>query len=507
MVKTGKRIIAAFLTATVVLGVCGCGEKEPEVKLDVTPGTPSYEEDRQIELAAYSGPRIGGYRYWNGHYGENENDPEGGWKGWITEEAFRDYMDCGFTYLFAGGDGYYDYDYDAQKAVGSFEESDLYPYMELAEKMGIPVVVTGKELSNITSSTDYRLSEDQKSYLAEFIADLSQYKMFKGFTFRDEPNIEMIKTFGAVKQYLDSLKSDLYYWTSFLPIYVSDLSRISIHNQDDREKAYMEYVNAVSDAVGQFTYDSYPLWKDPTKGTYIEETWFQNLRMVAENAKEKGYKPNITIQSCAYGPAGAEQIAAHHRGITSKADITFQLYTAMSYGFRDFAYFTYWQHRIVGDKEDFYTAMVNFPADNNSEPIKTDAYYAVKDANAEIKKFDHVYLNYDWEGTMALTKEGKTLSSALAMAGDYQSPRVKTVTATDDTLLGAFKDADGYDGFMIANATDPGQNRSDSVTITFREATKALVYINGEEQTIELKDGTYTFDLESGGGVFVIPIQ
>lgn len=507
MVKKLKQVIAAVLAATMILGLCGCGEKEPEVKLNVIPGTPTYEDDRQIEMGAYSGPRIGGYRYWNGRYGEYEGDPNGGWKGWITEEAFQDYIDCGFTYLFAQQDGLYDFNTEQQKTVTDFKESDLYSYMELAEKMGIPVVVMANELTNMTASTDYRLNEDQKAFLAEMVADLSQYKMFKGFSFRDEPSSTQIKTFGAVKDYLDSLRSDLFYYTSYLPIY-SDISKLSTEITDDKEAAYMEYVNAISDEMGTFSYDSYPLGIDPVRGvTWLDDTWFQNLRLVAENAKKKGYEPAITLQTSAYGAPGAEETSSHKRAITSKADMTFQIYTSLAYGFKSLSYWTYWQHRAPNDSEEFYSAMINYPTDGSQEPVKTDAYYAVKEANAEIKKFDHVYLNFDWEGTMALTQEGKTLSTGLKMAGDYQSPRIAEVTATDDTIIGSFKDADGYDGYMIVNATDPGKNLSDSVTVTFREATKAIAYIQGEEKTIELKDGTYTFELESGAGVFVIPIQ
>lgn len=31
--------------------------------------------------------------------------------------------------------------------------------------------------------------------------------------------------------------------------------------------------------------------------------------------------------------------------------------------------------------------------------------------------------------------------------------------------------------------------------------------MNGEEQTVTPEDGKYTFELEAGAGVFVIPIQ
>lgn len=508
--KKIKRVVSLILVLGVLGSIMGCGKEESkqEAELKVASGTPTYEDDKYIELAAYCGPRRAGYRYWNGYYGEYEGDPAGGWDGWITEEDFQDYIDCGFTYLLAETDASYDYSFAKERSVDRFEDSDLYPYLELAEKMNIPVVVYANGLSQITSSTDYRLTEEQKAFLAEMVADLSQYKMFKGFTFRDEPSIEQAKTFGAVKDYLDSLKSDLYYFTSFLPIYCNDLTRFSTENTNNRETAYMDYVNAFSDAVDSFAYDSYPLVSDPIQGlTYVDQTWFQNLRLVAENAKEKDYDAGITIQSGAFGRYGAEESSVHKRAITSKADVTFQVYTALAYGMKYINYFTYWQHWAPSESEAFYTAMVMYPEENGQEPIKTDAYYAVKEANEEIKKFDHVFLNFDWEGTMALTTEGKDMGTGLKLAGEYYSPRIASATATDDAIIGCMKDADGYDGYMIVNATDPGQNLSNSVTVEFKKATKALAYINGEEQTITLEDGAYTFHLESGAGVFVIPIQ
>lgn len=507
--KIGKRAISMTLALLMLTGIGGCTkEDKSDEPLNVTAGTPVYEDDTYIELAAYCGPRRGGYRFWNGYYGQYEKDPAGGWDGWITEEAFRDYMDCGFTYLLTEQDAMYDYSFKKEKAVTEFKDSDLYTYMELAEKMNIPVVVYADNLTQMTGSTDPRLTEDQKAFLAEMVADLSKYKMFKGFTFRDEPSIGSAKTFAAVKTYLDSLKSDLYYFTSFLPIYCNDLSRLSTENTNDKEAAYKDYINAFSDAVGTFAYDNYPLYTDPVKGTtYVEDTYFQNLRIVAENAKEKKYDAGITIQSFAGGSSGAEGVSAHKRATNAKEDITFQVYTALAYGMKYINYYTYWEHWSQSDAESYYSSMVMYPEKNGEAPIKTDAYYAVKAANEEIKKFDHVFMKFDWEGTTVLTGKNKTLTTALKLAGNYQSPRIASAEATDDTIIGCMKDEKGYDGYMIVNATDPGQKCSDKVTVEFKEASKAIAYINGEEQTITPKNGKFTFELEPGAGVFVIPIQ
>lgn len=505
-----KRVLSLLLVSSLVLGVAGCGgQGTQEEALKVTAGTPTYEDDKQIEIGAYCGPRRAGKRYWNGAYGGHPDDPAAGWEGWINEQAFQDYIDCGFTYLFPERDARYDSTFSGitPKSVSEFEDSDLYPYMELAEKMGIPVIATADYLDTLTSSTDPRLTDTHKAWLSQMVEDLSVYKTFKGLTFADEPAIDKAPAFGAVKDYLDTLNPNLYYFTSCLPIY-GKINAFSSQDKTDKEEAYSEYVNAFAEAGDGFAYDSYPLWSDPVQGTTtLDTTWFQNLRIVAENAKERDYDPGITLQATGYGAKDGQYALAHHRVITTKADIAFQMYTALAYGMKSISYYTYWQHWIDSDALVHYSAMVDYPEEEGGEPIKTAAYYAVKEVNWEVRKFDHVFMNYDWEGTMQVVPEGKTASEVLKLVGDYKNPRIASVASTEEAIIGCMKDADGYDGYWIVNATEPGQNLSNSVTVEFKQATKAIAYILGEETEITLKDGKYTFDLTAGEGVFVIPIQ
>ena len=68
------------------------------------------------------------------------------------------------------------------------------------------------------------------------------------------------------------------------------------------------------------------------------------------------------------------------------------------------------------------------------------------------------------------------------------------------------KDVDGYDGYMVANASEPSKSSTSSVTLTFNNATKALVYVNGVAQEVTLTNGAYTVSVADGEGVFIIPI-
>ena len=138
--------------------------------------------------------------------------------------------------------------------------------------------------------------------------------------------------------------------------------------------------------------------------------------------------------------------------------------------------------------------------------VKTPAYYAVQQINNEIKKFDHVFLQYDWQGTMKVLANGKAQNSLMSGVRDYVSPRISEASSTGDAIIGCMKDKEGYDGFWLVNMTDPATPQNNTVTVTFRKASKAICYVEGEEKTVDLKDGSYSFELKSGSGVFVIPI-
>ena len=81
--KMKRRVVAAMMAAIFVVSLCACstGDGGKEQDVEVTSGTPQYADDKQIEMAAYCGPRASGYRFWNGEYGTYSKDPEEGWEG------------------------------------------------------------------------------------------------------------------------------------------------------------------------------------------------------------------------------------------------------------------------------------------------------------------------------------------------------------------------------------------------------------------------------------------
>ena len=112
-------------------------------------------------------------------------------------------------------------------------------------------------------------------------------------------------------------------------------------------------------------------------------------------------------------------------------------------------------------------------------------------------------MNFEWQGTMALKKTDEF--GILSEIASYKPLNIGSASATADAIIGHLKDSAGNDGYMIVNSVEPSKNVTSKVTVNFKGATAAIAYVKGEETTIMLQDGNYTFNLGAGEGVFVIP--
>ena len=149
--------------------------------------------------------------------------------------------------------------------------------------------------------------------------------------------------------------------------------------------------------------------------------------------------------------------------------------------------------------------------DDWSTYYKTETWDYVQNLNSELKCFDNVLLSFDWQGVMkSVGKEATTTAGKNCFPNAKNWLRshdgIKSFTSTEDAILGVFKDENGYDGFMLVNFSDPFYNKENTVTLELRGATRAVVYIQGESQIVDLSDGTYTATLQPGEGHFIIPL-
>ena len=175
----------------------------------------------------------------------------------------------------------------------------------------------------------------------------------------------------------------------------------------------------------------------------------------------------------------------------------------MAYGVQNFSYFTY-THSFI---EGFGGGCV----DRENSCKTTEIYDWAKQINAELTAFDHVYLSFEWNGTMPIVgKDNPDGENAHFMA--LKSPLssltcANSVSSSQDSIIGQFKDADGNDGLIVTNYTDPLDKIDNIVSFDFKNANRAIIYRGGERKIYEVKDGKLDIRLSPGEGVFVIPVK
>lgn len=193
------------------------------------------------------------------------------------------------------------------------------------------------------------------------------------------------------------------------------------------------------------------------------------------------------------------------REFADESNVTYQIYTAMTYGMNMFVaykYAAYWNEFAI--QRDFIQNYYNY----------TEYWWYNKLAMDEIKNYDYIYLAFadDWQGTMFF--EGSQNTRTEMRANEYAGngvtflashDRIASVSTTQDLLIGTFKDSAGRDGFMLANQANPFDKLGTTVSVKFNNANKALAIIDGEQKTVDLTDGVLNMELNNGGGAFVIP--
>lgn len=247
----------------------------------------------------------------------------------------------------------------------------------------------------------------------------------------------------------------------------------------------------------------------------IRERYFENLAVVAQTAKENNMKAGICIQSMAhYNKAlynsilgtGGNDSYTYHGVLDDVSYISMQVYAALAYGYQRLDYFTYWQPFLQTEAETFIDAAVMWDEIGNGFHY-TNMYNYMKEVNTEVKKFDELFMEYDWQGT-------RTVSGSIASGnvfGNTQSytsnPTANAVNSQYDLLIGCFE-KNGNNAYMAVNVDHPNNNRNNVATFNFgTQYSKVIAYINGVQQTIYLTNGALQLSLGKGEGVFLIPVQ
>ena len=382
------------------------------------------------------------------------------------------------------------YDEDAAITIGVWNGS----HFDLSEeelsnlqKAGVNLLV-----GTYTKNMDLGLFIDQcAKYDLNIIADQRPWNgmtpsyinkdNFWGFCVYDEPFMEDLATLTKMKQEYSQKMGDRMFYVNMNPSYAN----IGV--------SYEKYLEAYIDECGleMLSFDNYSLMKDEETGdTYIREEYLYDFDVCSYYAREAGIPLWYTMLT-----------SGHLWYINPTAnDLVWQMNLAMTYGS------TYLLHYIYSSHEPTYLYPM---VDMEGKP--TETYYKVSEANATIRTWDHIYMNFEWLGTS--TVEGTDEQTGLFDCVKYnvdidETYALTNATSNYDVLVGHFEDEDGRKGYMVTNTTNPYDDQTAEVTLTMSSKYQgALVVQNGEEKVVTLTDGKLSLTLPSTDAAFIIPLK
>lgn len=406
---------------------------------------PEYADDKTMTLGAWGGPPL-------------------------TQEGYDVFADAGFNCVFLDW---------RQMSASVFKD-----VMGYAENAGVKVWVQ-------TGSENY----DKPDILQKvYDADLDQYPAFDGINFYDEPARNQLEGIGKLVPKFEANYPNGLFTINLFPSYANP-SLLGAGGFSGYVNDFVDNVLGKVSGRKMLSFDYYPLMvnnSDPDNPrNYVSDAWLSDLDIIANAARFTDIETHYFTQTRKFDNC---------RQLTSVADMRFQYAVGMSYGFKSASAFMYnaaaradgsWGEGLVcGDK------------------INPEYYYA-KEANAELHKFDHVYLSFDYLGTMPIyASSGTVCNGFVAIRNKLKEIEgVKSIEAEEPAIVGSFRDKEDNIGLMITNYTEPTDEISNTVTVKFDSGiTKARVYCKGEPLDYRVKDGTLTLVLEPGEGVFVIAV-
>lgn len=396
----------------------------------------------------------------------------GGWDSPInTLEDYQMAKDMGLTMMFV------------DQVYAKMGTEEYIKQLEYCEQVGLDAILT---IGNCGSQ------EAAKSVLKNDTTDYSQFPAVKAINYWDEPFYE---NFDKLEEMLNAHVAK---YGDEIAFYVNHFPNTAIGAFGGLD--YAQFICAYSDRILSkcakgtrcLSADIYPL--ETKHGiNIIRSNWLGCIETVAMEGKRMNATTHFFLLSTSHHTS--EDI--YYREVKEE-DLRYQFFVNMAFGIQSFTYFTY---RGNGP-------FVCVKSDVSCSP--NEQYFRAKKVNREIQAIAPVYLSFTWNGMMPILGDNNaSLTNANFDGLSHALNEIEClnkVTASEDTLIGQFKDKDGYDGLIITNFTDPSYGIKDNVMLAFKNASRVRVYYRGEYKDYILENNVFELSLEAGDGVFLIAI-
>ncbi|MBR2337443.1 MAG: hypothetical protein IKA61_05830 [Clostridia bacterium] len=502
-----KKIISLALAGLLTLSVgvscnsSGGSSLQQGGQYDITDiVAPEYSTDDYVQITAYAGPCP---------------PPKSGAVNTFTDYHFQKVAEAGFTHVIALYEG------NAVSPSGLSPKEQIIAKskkaeevalqaLDMCEKYGLKYYVRdwtfyglSRELERLGIPLTY---ENYDEVISAMFSEENQYinhPAYGGNFAFDEPFYEELdgiawqaelyeKYVGLNGNGQGEVMVNLY------PSYIGS----SVSNQG--YKTYEDYVNKyfedIAPIIGYVSYDFYPFKANAYTGSAMKTQYLFNLDLIAKKCKETRNTDNPIEMRTFIQTVGD---FTGLRSMSSIGDLRFQIYCALAFGSKEIKYYKYIDAQ--DDSADADWALLSY-----STGEYTWLYDCAKTVNNEVHAFEDAYLNFEWEGVMYNNADPMVDNQNFAnmISKSAEHPRIASIESTEDALMTYFKDKDGNDAFMLVNFTDPYFQKDNQVTVKFNDARALLMYRLGQRIIVPLNtDGTYTFNLYSGEGRFVIPLK
>ena len=445
-------IRGALFVALGSLCIMSC-QKKP--KYDFKKGTPDYSAkagENILRIGAWVAPPPAN---WNGKGNPNQ----------ITQKNYDDIAASGINIIYS-----------------LYEMNNLAATqmaLEYAENAGI------RYLARDTATTlDPVAMEMEPGEMHQKTKAYDGMSALSGWLVQDEPGARDFEKLGRIREFFEAEYPGKEFYVNLFPTYANP----SQTETDSYERYIDDYLRIVKPPF--LSYDHYCMMVDGYGNKKMTEDVLWNLELVANKCKQAGIPMYTFVQAMSF---------SEDTRVPNEAEIRHQVLTQLAYGSRSIQYFCYWTPLEFTQGS---------PSMITIDGQKTAIYDHVKKVNSELLSLDEAYLDFDWVETLPV-KGSEVRDVVKQFRLLEQSPEsleaIASIEASQNTLVGHFKDHAGRDGFLVTNFSDPAINAEDKVTIDFSGAKKALVYHGTSKEVVSLKKGVYETAIAAGDGVFVIP--
>lgn len=510
-----KTLGVLILATACIAPLGGCADKDADIPVSL----PNYANDKEVNLLGYVNPTNGDYKVGNILMNDGTD--------FRTVERFKEYQNAGLNIAFAR----YDSALSADVTVETWPLSGTKILCDKAYEAGLDkILISDEYITKLIVGWDGgKLIGEGDSYCyaseAEMDADISArlaiYKDtpgFYGLVLEDEPRHYYLENYGVVHRSLKRVMPEIYLYNNLHYCHNNDAGK-KIYIDEDKwllekgeeatiEEAYTHYLSTFFENTGaeNLSIDIYPFEPQAEKRLNI---YFSNAQILKKMCDKYGAEMSFTGQAVTYISGGA-----YSGRIMTKNDLWLQMNTMLGFGATSFQYYTYFPLPSGTSIGSFIDRKGN----------RTSVYYDAKSVNDAVHEFDHVLLNYDFQGAKfyfsELMKNASQASyigsSALPFDNTHEFALLKGVTQDNDAVLATeLKDeTNNLYMYMLMNPIDAlfsvdGNMSYTEMTVTadFSGYDYVAEFDCGRLTYVKLQDGKYTKSLSSGYAVYLVPLK